>query len=167
MALILTTLADRDGQTIADICKEHGLSRSTAFQVAGKLLAAGFLTRHGKGRLTLGPEAVRLGYARSNLGSLAGPAEATLSWLRNQTGGEVALLACDQPADRLVSIPDRDFDSDIELLVCNKAGRPVALLQFQHRSAATRIDRAYAIRCCERAVKTLETYLQAPGDANR
>ncbi|WP_306258655.1 MarR family transcriptional regulator [Pararhizobium sp. IMCC21322] len=166
VATILATLADQDQKTVADLCAEHGIPRSTAFQVVSKLVSAGLLTRHGKGRLTLGPQAVRLGYARAKLAILAGPAEATMAWLRNETGGEVALLTVGQPGKRLVSIPDKEFEYDIELPACDGQGRSVVLVQLKCQKGATRADRAHALACCERAAQTLETYLQTPGDQN-
>ena len=164
MAAILATLAEQDHQTVAGLCARHQIPRSTAFQIVGKLLSAGFLTRQGKGRLTLGPEAVRLGYAGSDLAQLAGPGEAILSWLRTETGADVALLANTQPAIRLVSIPDRPIAHDIEVPVCDNRGSPVALVQVLCRKGATRAESAYALHCCQRAKESLETYLEETGE---
>jgi hypothetical protein len=160
MAAILATLAKQDRQTVAELCTQRKIPRSTAFQIVGKLLSAGFLSQAGQGRLTLGPEAVRLGYARSELAELAGPAEAVISWLRNETGAKVRLQAGGQVAIQLVSLPDKPIVHDIELPVCNAAGQAVALLQMQYRKGATRTENAHALHCCQRARQSLEPYLQ-------
>jgi DNA-binding IclR family transcriptional regulator len=168
MAAILATLAEHDRQTVSQLCARREIPRSTAFQIVDKLLSAGFLSKAGQGRLTLGPEAVRLGYARSELAELAGPAEALISWLRSETGTDVSLQAGSQTRSKtrvqLISIPDKPFQPDARLPVCTAAGQEVAILQMKYRKGATRSDNAYALHCCHRARKSLEAYLQTPGE---
>jgi DNA-binding IclR family transcriptional regulator len=68
------------------LAQRSGLYKSTILRIAGSLIHAGFLTRDGDGRYTLGPELRRLGMLSSSRVSLAPIIRPVLAQLVRATG---------------------------------------------------------------------------------
>lgn len=140
----------------AEVAASEGLPRSTVFEVAARLEAAGLLRREG-GQLLPGPAALRLGFAAHGLAALSGPAEAILRQLQSETGADVALIAESGEVLRLCLRRDRPAGQTIGLPV----GNGLARVEICLGPNATRAERLIAEAALGRARASLEYYLHS------
>ena len=107
VARIFLRACPMDRREVAELARERGLARSTAFALARRLEAAQFVARDPTGKLIAGPRRSRLGFARFGLARLHGPAEALLGWLRDHCDA-TATLSCDRGRPRDAALLQRD-----------------------------------------------------------
>lgn len=165
LGTILRAMAARDVWTVAQLCTAHDLPRSSAFEIINKLHRAGFIRRGLKGQLHLGHKAIQLGYAGYGLAALAGPAEATLAWLREQTGAQIGLTATGPSPAAIIALPDNawPFEPDISFALFDDRQQEQITLHMRHRAGASREERQWASHCAERSALTLDQYLKSKG----
>ena len=137
MARLLRRVAEAP-QSAAEFATSEGLPRSTVFEAAARLEAAGLLRREA-GQLVPGPAALRLGFAAHGLAALSGPAEAILRQLQSETGADVALMTeggevlrfnmrRDRPAGPCIGLPVGDGLARVEVCLGPNAMRAERLL---------------------------------------
>lgn len=154
MARLLRSAAEAP-TSAAEVAASEELPRSTVFEVAARLEAAGLLRREG-GQLVPGPAALRLGFAAHGLAALCGPAEAILRQLQNETGADAVLIAEGGDVLRLCLRRDRPAGQTIGLPVDNGRARVEVCLGPN----ATRAERLVAEAAVGRARVSLEHYLR-------
>lgn len=153
MARLLRRVADAP-QSAAEFATSEGLPRSTVFEIAARLEAAGLLLREA-GQLVPGPAALRLGFAAHGLAALSGPAEAILKQLQNETKADVALMAEGSELLRLSLRRDRTVGQCISLPVGDGRARVEVCLGPN----AMRAERLLAEAALARARTSFEHYL--------
>ena len=161
---VLARLAGGSPWSVAELARDEGLSRSSAFALARRLEAAPLVARDLEGKLIAGPQAIALAYARFGLAQLYGPAEAVLRWLRDH-GAATAKLTCD--GDRLTLL---SFTADgakpagatFSHANCDENGGAAARLEVVCRRDIAAPERAEIERLALRAKATLEHHLREP-----
>ncbi len=94
----LELVADRGSATVADVARDVGLSRSSAYRLVDRLRASGYLQESRlPGAVQLGPRAVRIGLAALNRLGVMEVAPAPLFELAQEAGETVNL-----------AVPERD-----------------------------------------------------------
>lgn len=154
MARLLRRAAEAP-DSLAVIAVEESLPRSTLFEVAARLEAAGLLQREA-GRLVPGPAALRLAFAAHGLAGLSGPAEAILRQLQNETGGEVALLGDGGEVLRLALRRDAAREGATLSLPIGDGG---ARVEVGLPPNVARAERLLAAAALARARDSLESHL--------
>ena len=158
---VLARLAVGTPSSVAEIARDEGLSRSSAFALARRLEAAQLVARDLEGKLIAGPQAIALAYARFGLARLHGPAEAVLRWLRDH-GAATAKLTCDGDRSTLLSFcadgakPGAIFS----YAICDENGGAAARLEVACRCDISALDRAEIEQLALRAKATLEHHLR-------
>ena len=160
---VLTRLAEGTPWSVAELARDEGLSRSSAFALARRLETAQLVARDLEGKLIAGPRAIALAYARFGLTRLHGPAEAVLRWLRDH-GAAVAKLSCD--GDRLTLLSfcadgAKSAGATFSHLICDDNGA-AARLEVACRHDISAPERAEIERLALRAKATLEHHLREP-----
>lgn len=155
MARLLRRAAEAPASA-AEIAASEGLPRSSVFEVAARLEAAGLL-RRAAGQLVPGPAALRLGFATHGLAALSGPAEAILRQLQSETGAEVALVAEGGEMLRL-ALRREPVAGTVPLGL--PLGDGPARVEVYLRPNTTRLERLVAEAALGRARVSLEHYLR-------
>jgi hypothetical protein len=167
VARILSRLADGTPRTAAELARTEALSRSAAFELVRKLEAAQLIARDDSGKLTVGPQAKALAFARFGLARLHGPGEALVRWLSDHCEATAA-LTCAANGERvtLVSVcADRarpgakERPSNTAYPICDGFGRELARLELFCRPNGSRSERAEIESLALRAKATLERHL--------
>jgi hypothetical protein len=167
LARVFRRLADRTAGGVAEFAAAEGLSRSTAFDLARRLEAAGLVAREPSGKLVAGSRAMALAYARYGLARLHGPAEAVLRWLRDH--GEVGVkLTCEGDGERLTLLAfnadgakaSEDHAATRIYAVRDERGDEAARLEVALRKCIAETERAEIERLSLRAKATLEHHLR-------
>lgn len=160
---ILVRLADGRAESVAELARGEGLSRSSAFGLARRLEAGRLVARDLGGKLTAGPQAMALAYGRFGVARLHGPAEAVLRWLRDH-GNVTAKLTCDADGGRMILLT---FSADaakpdgvtFSYAICNESGGEAARLEVVCGRNVADSERAEIERLALRAKATLEHHL--------
>lgn len=156
LAALMAQLATGKPVRAAAFASEHGLARSSVFDIARRLQEAGFLTRDDAGGLVAGPQARALAWSSCGLGRLSGPAEAVATWLRDHADGAVRLTAGDIVLlDFCGSKPGAD-DLTFQRALTDEKGIERGRLRLTVKPGAGEM----AALCLERAGLTLENYLR-------
>lgn len=168
VARVLSRLADGTPRSVAELARTEGLSRSSAFDLARRLQAAGLAARDPAGRLVVGPRAIALAFGRFGLARLRGPAEALLVWLRDH-GDVAATLSCADGEKRvtLLSFPAdgaraaiKDGLPTLTYPICGENGREAARLDLVCRQNCNRTERAEIESLALRVKASLEHHLR-------
>lgn len=170
LARLLSRICRAPRLTVSQVVAESGLARSSAFTLARKLENAGLVTRDAAGVLAPGRLAVQLGFAAYGIAPLAGPAEALLTLLRDETDASVALVVAGESGPmsllRLAARWSHGEGREEPTLtgpVADETGATRAWLTLTLRPDATRVARALAQAEFERIRISLEHYLKAGG----
>ena len=155
VARMLRRLGEGTAPTVAGFAEEEGFARSTVFEVARRLEAAGLVRRDGQSGLVPGAAMVQLCLAEYGLAPLHGPAEALLSQLRDETQA-VARLVGDDGTVLLVFATRRPI---AEGVVLEAAVTARARLTLSLRASATRAERDMAQARLTRCAASLLYYL--------
>jgi IclR helix-turn-helix domain len=167
LARILSTLSDGKARRVSELAQEEGLSRSTAFDLARRLIAAELVARDAAGRLIAGPRLIALSFGRFGLGRLHGPAEAILGWLRDHCDATVS-LTCAGPDKRVtlaafaaprVRSGATDRTPRMSWPIHRDDGAEAARLELICRHSLSRSERAEIEQLAARTKATLEHYL--------
>ena len=147
--------------SVAALAEREGLARSSSFDIVARLEAAGLVNRDG-GMLAPGPLALRLAFAAHGIAPLAGPAEALLALLRDETDGTARLRSGKGEVLSLVARWDAgETPPWLEAPVRDERGQGRAMLGLALRPSATRTARAVAEAAFERIRISLEFYLES------
>jgi DNA-binding IclR family transcriptional regulator len=167
VARILARLSEGTPRTVAELAREEGLARATAFDIIRRLQAAQLIARDSAGKIVAGPAAIALSFGRFGLARLHGPAEALLGWLRDHCDA-TATLSCKDGDERLTLITfaaDRprsaatDRPSTLSYAICGEGGLEAARLDVVCRSNASRTERAETEALALRVKISLEHHL--------
>jgi len=164
---VLRRLADGRAESVAQLARDEGLSRSSAFGLARRLEAAQLIARDLQGKIIAGPQAIALAYGRFGVARLHGPAEAVLRWLRDH-GAVTAKLTCEGDGERLTLL---SFSADgekacedrvatISHAVSDESGGEAARLEVICGQEIAESERAEIERLALRAKATLEHHLR-------
>lgn len=159
---VLGRLAEGSPWSVAELARDEGLSRSSAFALAKRLEAAELVARDLDGKLIAGPRAIALAYARFGLARLHGPAEAVLRWLRDH-GAATAKLTCDGDRSTLLSFTTdgaKPAGATFSYAICDENGGAAARLEVVCRRDTAAPERAEIERLALRAKATLEHHLR-------
>jgi len=162
LCAILGRVAQGSGASVAQAVQEDGIARSSGFDIVRRLELAGLVMREPGGVLLPGPTAVELGFAAYGIAPLAGPAEALLTLLRDDTDGHAALLAGDGAGTvTLLRIAARWTEGQTSQppLVATIAPEHQVRLALTLRPETTRATRALAQAEFERCRLSLMRYL--------
>lgn len=168
VARVLSRIADGMPRSVAELARTEGLSRSSAFDLARRLQAAGLAARDPAGKLVAGPLAIALAFGRFGLARLRGPAEALLAWLRDH-GDVGAILSCADGEKRvtLLSFPAdwaraaiKDRPVTLTYPICGENTREAARLDLICRHNCSRAERAEIELLALRVKASLEHYLR-------
>jgi hypothetical protein len=171
VARILARLSDGTARTVADVAREEGLARATAFDLVRRLQEARLVAREPTGKLVAGSASIALGFSRFGLARLHGPAEALLSWLRDHCDATATLSCADRgervtlaafPANWPKSAPT-DRTTTLTYAICGQGGLEVARLDVVCRPNASRSERAEIELLALRAKTSLEHHLRDEG----
>jgi hypothetical protein len=158
---VLGRLAEGSPWNVAELARDEGLSRSSAFALARRLEAAQLVARDLEGKLIAGPQAIALAYARFGLARLYGPAEAVLRWLRDH-GAAAAKLTCDGDRSTLLSFSAEGAKAGATFSypISHDSGGEAARLEVVCRRDIAAPERAEIERLALRAKATLEHHLR-------
>ncbi len=164
LARVLRRLAEGTGESVAQLALSEGLSRSSAFALARRLEAAQLVTRGVSGRLSVGPQAISMAYARFGLARLHGPAEAVLRWLRDH-GAATAKLTCDSEGHRLTLLwfsadAGKPAGAMFTHAISDENGVEAARLEVKCRQNAAEPEQSEIEHLALRAKATLEHHLR-------
>jgi MarR family len=168
LARILARMADGAPRSVADLARAEGLSRSSAFELARRLQAAGLVARDPAGKLIAGPRAIALAFGRFGVARLHGPAEALLGWLRDHCDATTILSCAGRDARvTLVSFSAdwarpgaKDRSATMSYPICEESGREVARLDLICRHNCARTERTEIESLALRAKASLEHHLR-------
>ena len=160
---VLTRLAEGSPWSVAELARDEGLSRSSAFALARRLETAQLVARDLEGKLIAGPQAIALAYARFGLAQLYGPAEAVLRWLRDH-GAATAKLTCEGDRTTLLSFcadGAKPAGATFSHAIRDENGA-AARLEVACRRDISAPERAEIEQLALRAKATLEHHLREP-----
>lgn len=167
---ILQCLTQESMVTVTELAQRCGIARSTAFDIVGRLEAAGLVERTAGGQVSVGPAAIAFGFARFGFARLHGPAEAVLMWLRDETCASAALVSGSGGEEKIILMAAADGRKSMSGETLSKAvrdasGKEMAHLRLTFPPGASRADRARAALHLQRAVDTLARYLNGREDS--
>ena len=153
--------------TVSEFAAGEGIARSTAFGIAERLEASGFVVRDRGGRLSAGPEILALAFARYGLAPLRGPAVPLLIWLRNESGGAASLTVAGDTGPLTLLRMGAEWQHrategsvTLERDVRDAEGIGRATLALTLRPQASRAERLHAEHLADRTRLALEHYLR-------
>lgn len=157
---VLRRLGEGACLTVDELGRECAVARSTAFDVVDRLERTGFVVRDNLGRIGPGASSIALGFAHFGLARLHGPAEAAMTWLRDQTGADPVLSCGDGPERRiLVGFGSNNGSGKAQ----GHLSEPIRDRRGEHRATLTLMlgqdpaawEIAHAQRCLQKVVLTL------------
>lgn len=164
LSALLKRLAERGSVQISDFAAEQGFARATTFMVSRRLRESGYIVADAERGLAPGPAMRQFAWAAFGLPELAGPAEAVMRWLLEQTDGQVLLSVNGTAVIELGEIAHKTGDGRIveleRVLRDGKVGRAASLTL--RLSSPQREQTVFAQLCLERAALTLEGYGRQP-----
>lgn len=166
VARILARLAERPGETVAELAARLDIGRSTAFAVAAELDASGLVERDAAGRLFPGPAAGRLSFAHHGYGAIVDTAQALLPVLRDDTDASASLRLSDIGGDVAVLERRAAWDSEgaaarVEMLIGESADGVSARLCLALRPRAGEAELRSASGSLQRVAAALRVLLPA------
>lgn len=167
VARILATLSDGKARSVAELAAEQGLSRSTAFDLARRLLQAKLVARDAARKLTIGHRFIAFGFSRFGLARLHGPGEAILAWLRDHCDATVRLTCADRGERMVLAVLSGAWAKSaahraatMSFAVCDENGAEAARLELVCRPNSSRPERAEIVQLALRAKASLEHHLR-------
>ncbi|MBI1774971.1 MAG: helix-turn-helix domain-containing protein [Proteobacteria bacterium] len=166
---ILVKLAEGDPISVSALAAALALPRSSVFACVRALEGAGLVERDGARRVSPGPEAARLGFARHGIGALQGPTAPLLTVLRSDTNASAALILLSDGQEMALVRRRASWDTGETRSVLGlrsleaqihrtQDGRRVVVRLRVHPSAK-KTDLALAATCLDRVAHALKNAL--------